>query len=153
MRAHAYRAAPVSIDTSDWYYNERYLQLLQQGRDQRLPILREAYLAHLKSKALYYDELARAALARSPAHVMLLHTNAINAAWAGDMIEMFKAMGWQIVQPATAFADPLYARQSQTLPAGESIVWALARETGLEGLRYPAEDGEYEKPLLDKLGL
>src|SRR5260370_339246 len=40
-------------------------------------------------------------------------------------------------------------------PAGESIIWALAKETGKFAniLRYPGEDGEYEKSKLDKLSL
>ena len=30
---------------------------------------------------------------------------------------------------------------------------ALARQHGMPGLRYPAEDDVYEKPILDRLGL
>jgi hypothetical protein len=41
------------------------------------------------------------------------------------------------------------------VPAGESLIWALAKETGrFEGeLRYPGEDDVYERPRLDRLGL
>jgi hypothetical protein len=41
------------------------------------------------------------------------------------------------------------------LPAGESIVWSLAKEKGViaKSLRYPAEDGEYENARMNKLGL
>jgi peptidoglycan-N-acetylglucosamine deacetylase len=153
MAEHGYSPAPVSIDTSDWYYNQRYQTLLKAGRGALVPALRKAYLAHLRDRAAYYDGLARAVLSRSPAHVMLLHTNALNAALAGDIVEMFKSLGWTVVSPAAAFADPLYRQEPQTLPAGESLLWALAREAGVKELRYPAEDGEYEKPLLDGLGL
>ena len=47
------------------------------------------------------------------------------------------------------------APTEQTAPAGESLVWALAKETGkFESiLRYPGEDDVYEKAALDKLGL
>jgi hypothetical protein len=38
-----------------------------------------------------------------------------------------------------------------TLPAGESILWALAKERGVNGLRYPAEDGPYEQAILDRV--
>jgi hypothetical protein len=53
----------------------------------------------------------------------------------------------------TAFRDPLYKIEPAVLPAGESIVWSLARQSGLPGLRYPGEDDVYEKPLLDAMGL
>ena len=157
LRRHNYRPAPVSIDTSDWYYNQRYVALLKAGRNADVPKLRQAYLDHLRQRSLYYEGLAQSLLARSPAHVMLLHTNAINAAFAGDVIEMFRTMGWRVVSPAAAFADALVPRtccgSRGALPAGESILWALASDAGIKGLRYPAEDGEYEKPILDKLGL
>jgi hypothetical protein len=39
------------------------------------------------------------------------------------------------------------------LPAGESILWSLAKQARVPHLRYPAEDDVYEKPILDKLGL
>ncbi|MFN8007054.1 MAG: DUF3995 domain-containing protein [Terriglobia bacterium] len=153
MREHHYRPAPVSIDTSDWYYSLRYQQLLNSGHNDLVPVLRQAYLDHLKNRALYYDGLAKALLSRTPAHVLLLHTNAINAAYIGDVIEMFGAMGWSIVSPEEAFSDTLYSKQPAILPAGESILWGLAKEAQLPDLRYPGEDGEYEKPIVDALGL
>ena len=39
-----------------------------------------------------------------------------------------------------------------TVPAGESIVWALAKEQGNASLRYPAEDAVYEQPIIDAKG-
>jgi hypothetical protein len=41
------------------------------------------------------------------------------------------------------------------IPAGESLIWSIAHASGKyeDRLRYPGEDGEYEKPLLDRLGL
>jgi hypothetical protein len=49
------------------------------------------------------------------------------------------------------------------VPDGESLVWALAKETTRETtretqrfealLRYPGEDSQYEDPRMDALGL
>ena len=97
--------------------------------------------------------LSQRLLGRSAKHVLLLHTRRINAEFLPDIIAMFRARGWTIISPAEAYADPLYARQPATLPAGESILWALARQAGFSSLRYPAEDDLYEKPILDALGL
>jgi hypothetical protein len=51
--------------------------------------------------------------------------------------------------------DEIYNELPQTLPAGESIIWALVKESGRydSRLRYPGEDGAYEKDKMDKLGL
>jgi hypothetical protein len=69
------------------------------------------------------------------------------------MIHMFRSKGWTIISPAEAFSDPLYSMTPAVLPAGESILWSLAKQARVPHLRYPAEDDVYEKPILDKLGL
>jgi len=153
MREHGYRCAPASIDSSDTYYNQRYLALVAGGRSEPVKRLQRAYLRHLLERASYYDNLARRVIGRSPAHVMRLHTNALNAATLPDVIEAFRSKGWHFVAARTAFEDPLYAMQPMVLPAGDSIIWALARERGLGGLRQPAEDAAYERPLLQQEGL
>ena len=153
LRDHGYRAAPVSIDTSDGYYNQRYLALQAAGRSEPVKRLRRAYVRHLLDRAAYYDNLARAVIGRSPAHVMRLHTNALNAAALPEVIEGFRNRGWHFVATRTAFEDPLYTMQPMTLPAGESIIWALAKERGVDGLRDPPEDAAYERPLLQRQGL
>jgi len=38
-------------------------------------------------------------------------------------------------------------------PAGENILWALAKQKGIPGLPYPGEDGIYEKSILNRLHL
>jgi peptidoglycan-N-acetylglucosamine deacetylase len=153
MAEHGYRGAPVSIDTSDWYYNQRYLALQAAGRSEAVRRLTRAYVRHLLERATYYDTLAREVLGRSPAHVLLLHVNAINAATLPAVIEGFRNKGWHFVAARTALEDPLYRMQPDMLPAGESIIWALAKQRGTEGLRYPAEDAAYERPLLQRQGI
>ncbi len=148
-----YQSGAVSIDASDWFYNLKYLQLLKQQDSDKLQQLKQLYIQHLLDRAEYYDQLALKTLRRSPQHVLLLHTNAINAAFLPDVINAFKQQHWQLIDAKTAFNDPLYHMQSDTLPAGESILWALAKQQGIEDLRYPAEDSVYEEPLLKQAGL
>lgn len=152
MRANGYLPAPVSIDASDWYYNERFLKL-PQGDTEKTSTFQHVYLAHLWDRANFYESLAKKVLGRSPEHVMLLHTNAVNARFLPDVIEMFRSRGWKIVDAEEAFSDSLYQELPHTVPAGESIIWALAKQSGVKGLRYPGEDDIYEKPILDAAGL
>jgi hypothetical protein len=106
-------------------------------------------------RAQYYDALARTTVGRSVKHTLLMHFNLLNALFLGDLIEMFKRKGWRLIDAEEAFTDPVFASQPKVLPAGESIVWSLAKESGKidKNLRYPAEDGEYETAKMDKLGL
>lgn len=148
MKSNGYRPAPVSIDASDWYYNQIYSSLLRSGSHDKADRVKMAYIEHLLDRAAYYEGLAKQVLGRSPAHVMLLHTNEINAAALPDIVSAFRKQGWTFVSATTAFKDPIYSSQPDTLPAGESVIWASAKARGISGLRYPAEDSVYEEPKL-----
>jgi len=148
-----YKTGPVSVDASDWYYSQRLSARLNKNPDADRLAYRDAYLRHLYDRAQYYDGLSRTVLGRSVAHVLLLHHNLINALFLKDVIQMFQDKGWILIDSETAFQDPLYSMRPDILPAGESILWALAKQKRLPGLRYPGEDDIYEKPILDRLHL
>jgi hypothetical protein len=101
---------------------------------------------------MYYEGLARKLGFRNVKHTLLLHTNELNATFLPAIIAMFRGKRWKVVDAKEAFEDPVFRRQPDVLPAGESLLWSLAKEKGLPGLRYPGEDDAYEKPLLDALG-
>ncbi len=153
LAAHGYRNGHVSIDASDWYYDQRLQVRLGQEPNADLGPYRKAYLDHLWDRAQYYQGLARAVLGRDVKHVLLLHHNLVNALFLPDVIRMFRGKGWTIVSPSEAYDDPVYRLEPDVLPAGESLLWSLAKEKGIPGLRYPGEDERYEKPLVDALGL
>lgn len=148
-----YKTGAVSVDASDWYYSQRLSARLRKNPSgDRLPY-RDAYLRHLYDRAEYYDGLSRTVLGRSVAHVLLLHHNLINALFLKDVIHMFRDKGWTVIDSEIAFRDPVYAMRPNILPAGQSILWALAKQNEIPGLRYPGEDDVYEKPILDRLHL
>jgi peptidoglycan/xylan/chitin deacetylase (PgdA/CDA1 family) len=153
MAANDYAVASVSVDTSDWYYEQVDGLLRAQGNEQQRRLLLDAYVTHLLERAKFYDELARSVLGRSPDHVALLHVSALNARAVPELVKAFRDRGWTFIDPATAYKDPMYGTPPPVLPAGESIVWSLARQAGREGLRYPAEDSVYERGRLAALGL
>jgi hypothetical protein len=94
-------------------------------------------------------------LGRGVKHTLLIHHNLLNKFFLGDLLAMFERRGWKLIDATEAFTDPVFAAEPKILPAGESILWALAKESGKfeRELRYPAEDSVYEKPKMDKLGL
>ena len=147
----SYQSGPVSVDTSDWYYSQRLSGRLKRDPNANMLPYRDAYLRHLYDRAQYYDGLSRTVLGRSVAHVMLLHHNLINALFLRDVMQQFRDRGWTLIDSEVAFRDPVYGMRPDTLPAGESILWALAQLKGVPGLRYPGEDDVYEKPILDRL--
>ncbi len=106
-------------------------------------------------RAQYYNDLARKVLGRSVKHTILMHYNLLNALFLGDLLEMFKSKGWKLIDAQNAFKDSVFQAAPKNVPAGESIIWALAKETGKFNklLRYPGEDSKYENDKMDKLGL
>jgi hypothetical protein len=106
-------------------------------------------------RAQYYDSLSNQTLGRSVKHTILTHFNLLNGLFLEDLIQMFKSKGWVFIDAEEAFTDSAYSAKPKILPAGESIVWALAKEKGTiaKSLRYPAEDGQIETARMNKLGL
>ncbi len=155
LRKHGYAIGSVTIDASDWYISERLEKRLAQDPNADMTPYKEYYLQHIWNRAQYYDRLAIELLGRSPNHTLLIHHNLLNALFLGDLIQMFKDKGWKLINADEAFQDPIFQITPDTLPAGESLIWALAKQTGRYNdiLRYPGEDESYEKEAMDKLGL
>jgi len=155
LKEHGYRMGYVTVDASDWYIDQRLRARLATNPHADTTAYRDYYLNHLWDRANFYDELSGKALGRSVKHTVLIHHNLLNELFLGDVLSMFRSKGWRLVDAADAFSDPVFSAEPNNLPAGESIVWALAKETGKfnDRLRYPGEDGDYEKPKMDRLGL
>jgi peptidoglycan-N-acetylglucosamine deacetylase len=155
LARNGYRNGAVTIDASDWYYDQRLRARLEADGQFDVTRYREPYLNHIWDRAQFYDQLSRDVLGRSVSHTLLIHYNLLNSLFLGDLLAMFRARGWDIIGAGEAFEDAVFDRQPDTAPAGESLLWALAKETGRfeSRLRYPGEDDMYEKPLLDRLGL
>ncbi|WP_179830338.1 polysaccharide deacetylase family protein [Spirosoma fluviale] len=155
MKQKGYRNGYVTIDASDWYINTRLTERLKENPHADLSGYRSYYKNHLLNRALYYDSLAYQLTKRRINHVLLLHHNLAVSLFLNDLISHFKANGWEVIDADQAYTDKIYTAMPTPIPAGESLIWALAKESGQfeSVLRYPAEDGEYEKPLMDKLGL
>ena len=155
LAKHGYRNGAVTIDALDWYYNQRLLTRLEAKRVFDVTLYRQPYLDHIWDRAQFYDRLSRDVLGHSVPHTLLIHYNLLNSFFLGDLLAMFRSKGWGVIDAEEAFSDKVFTRQPDTTPAGESLIWALAKETGKfeDRLRYPGEDDVYEKPLLDRLQL
>ena len=155
LKQNGYNIGHVTIDASDWAVDDRLTARLTKNPAADITPYRNFYLSHMWERTLYYDELARKVLGRPVKHAILLHHNLLNALFLGDLLDMFQNKGWKLIDAANAFKDPVFAATPNIVPAGESIIWALAKETGKfdKLLRYPGEDSEYENAKMDKLGL
>ncbi len=154
LKERGYKMGYVTIDTSEWYIDERLNKRLESDSRADLAPYRKFFLDHIWERSLYYDDLAKKAVGRPIKHTLLIHHSLVVSLFLDDLLKMFKRKGWQLIDAQEAYTDPVFSRLPNVLPAGESIVWSLAKETGNydKVLRYPAEDGEYEKAKMDRLG-
>ncbi len=155
LKQRGYSIGHVTIDASDWAIEDRLSARLAKDPAANINPYRDFYLDHMWERAMYYDNLARQALGRSVDHTILMHYNLLNALFLGELLDMFKSKGWKLIDANEAFKDPVFSTEPKTVPAGESLIWAIAKESGKfeSQLRYPGEDSEYENPKMDKLGL
>ncbi|MEZ4944745.1 MAG: polysaccharide deacetylase family protein [Cyclobacteriaceae bacterium] len=155
LKQNEYKNGNVTIDASDWYIDSRLVKRLKENPQADISGYRDYYKNHLFNRATFYDSLAFQLTNRRINHVILLHHNLAAALFLDDLIKHFEANGWEVMNADDAYLDPIYKELPDTIPAGESLIWALAKISGKfeKVLRYPAEDGAYEKPFMDKLGL
>jgi peptidoglycan/xylan/chitin deacetylase (PgdA/CDA1 family) len=155
LQARGYKQGYVTIDASDWYIDERLIARLANDPSANIIPYKDFYLKHIWERAQYYDGLAKNVFGREIKHTLLIHHNLLNALFLKDVLQMFKSKGWTLISTEEAFKDPVFNLKPNILPAGESIVWAAAKETGKfeAELRYPGESDVYEKPSMDRLGL
>ncbi len=145
-----YRNGYVSIDASDWFIDKVMNETLKVNPAADLEGFRKFYIYHILERSHYYDSLATELTGRKIRHVILLHYNLLNALFLKELIAELKKENFILTNTSEAYTDSIYGLSPLNIPAGESIVWAIAKESGKyeDILRYPAEDSPYEEEKL-----
>jgi peptidoglycan/xylan/chitin deacetylase (PgdA/CDA1 family) len=152
MNLKDYKNGYVTIDASDWYIDGQIRAAIKNDVNADLAPYREYYIKHILNRASYYDSLARLVFKRNIKHTLLIHHSLLNALCLDDLLIALKTKGWKLIDAEKAFKDLIFSQHPLIEPCGESIVWQCAKENEEHSrtLRYPAEDGEYEKEPLEK---
>jgi peptidoglycan/xylan/chitin deacetylase (PgdA/CDA1 family) len=153
MQAHNYQNGYVTVDASDWYIDSRLVKRLKENPNADIAGFKKFYLEHIFERANFYEDLAFKLTGRHISHTLLLHHNLAAALFLDDLISLFREKGWEVISADKAYQDKIFQQKPEL--AGEGLIWALAKQSGKfeNQLRYPAEDSEYEKDKMDKLGL
>lgn len=145
----------VTIDASDWYVSRRLVDKLRREPGADVAPYGDYLVAHLLDRARFYDGLAREVLRYSPPHTLLIHHNLATALFLPQILSAFRHAGWRAIDADQVFAHAIYRSQPDIAPAAHSLIWQLAKADGRfdDRLRSPGEDGRYEQPAMDALGL
>jgi peptidoglycan/xylan/chitin deacetylase (PgdA/CDA1 family) len=154
LTEHGYKNGAVTIDTSDWYIDQRLRKRLASDAKADTTRYRDYYLEHIQEVSTHYDGLCRETLGRSVKHTLLVHHNVLNELYLPHILNQFEQSGWQLIDAEQAFTDKVFDEQPATLPAGNSLILSLALQAGqLRDARDLPEGAAYEQPKMDRKGL
>lgn len=142
----------VTIDNYDWYLNSLYRQAIERKAKINLEKLKEIYLEHIWNSIVFYDDVAKSTLGRSPKHVLLLHENDLAALFLSDLIDLIRKKGWKIISPKEAYNDPISAIVPDVLFNGQGRIGAIAFSKGMKArdLVQVSEDEQWLEEVLKR---
>jgi peptidoglycan/xylan/chitin deacetylase (PgdA/CDA1 family) len=128
----------VTADASDWNLEALTIAAKQAGKPMDMDALRDLYVRMHVDAAETYDRIARTALGRSPAHVMLMHETDLAALFLPDLVAALRAKGWTIITADAAYADPIapLALTIDVPSAQGTLTEAIAWEKGMPAPRW-----------------
>ncbi|WP_353194401.1 polysaccharide deacetylase family protein [Pusillimonas noertemannii] len=125
LAQHGYGVASATVSVPDWEYAQRYLDMQQASSQADAAAFRRDYIQRILAEAKAQETRWVQELKRSPAHVLLLHANHLNAAILPELLNSLKSQGWTIVDAASAFQDPIYQRGYTDESGNEKKLLAL----------------------------
>jgi peptidoglycan/xylan/chitin deacetylase (PgdA/CDA1 family) len=116
------RVAPVTIDNSDWVFASAYMKAVDRPDKEMRERIASAYLPYMEKKFEYYERQSRSLLGYEMKQVLLLHANALNADWFGELAKMMKRRGYRFIPLEQALKDKAY-RSPDTYTGAGGISW------------------------------
>jgi peptidoglycan-N-acetylglucosamine deacetylase len=136
LKARGLRNGYVTTEASDWNMEGLTLAALKAGKSVNMTALRDYYVTLHVEAANFSDELARKAIGRSPAHVMLLHETDLAALFIGDLVAGLSKEGWEIITADKAYRDPIGKVVYDTPSAQGTLTEMMAWQKGLPAPRW-----------------
>lgn len=136
LHRHGYRLAATTIDVEDYIFNDAYECALSRHRHDDASRVVQAYLDYIRIEVPYYRVLDAKVMGHEIPEIMLLHSNALNAAVLPAVIAIFKADHTRFISLADAQSDPAYAHEPKTATAYGPMWgyrWANERHIPVDG--------------------
>jgi peptidoglycan-N-acetylglucosamine deacetylase len=142
----------ITVDNYDWHLNGALRKALNAQRTVDYKQLKKVYIEHIWNSILFYDNVGKKVLGRSPKHVLLMHENDLAALFLDDLLKHIRSNGWKIISPEQAYQDPIASEVPDVLFNGQGRVGAIAFAKGMKpvDLVQPSEDEAYLDELLER---
>lgn len=153
LKKNGFTQGYITVDNYDWYLDFALRKAHEEGKYTDLEKMRDIYIDHVWQSILFYDNIARKTLGRSPKHMLLLHENDLAALFIDDLVRHIRNNGWEIVTAEDAYDDPIAERYPDVLMNNQGRVAAIALEEGKftkQQIVQKSEDTDYLDQLLKK---
>ena len=110
LAANKYRIAQVTIDFSDYAYNDPYARCLARKDADSIEWLKGSYLDRAQQSLSRGKELAQAIVGREIKHVMLLHIGGFETVMLPRLLDLLKDRGFELTTLEDAQSDEIYTR-------------------------------------------
>ena len=107
-----YRAAPVTLDNSDYMYATLYTRPEHRER------VRREYLPYMESVVEFFEKRSAEVAGREFPQILLIHDNQLNADLMPDLLDMFRRRGYRFVTLDDALSDDAYRLRDDYAGAG-----------------------------------
>ena len=111
LTAHDYIIAPVTIDNSEWLYALAYDNAAAKNNADLMSKIGTDYIRHMKEMVTLFETISTDLLNRDMKQILLIHANALNAAYLDQLLNLLKNQGYQFVTLSEALTDPAYHRE------------------------------------------
>ena len=136
LKARGLRNGYVTVDGWDWYLESLTIRAKKSGKKIDHNALRDLYVETHVQAANFGDSLARRALGRAPAHMLLLHETDLAALYIEDLVTALRADGWTIVTADEAYRDPMGKEQPVIADANGTLIQMISWDKGVKGPRW-----------------
>ena len=136
LKARGLRNGYVTADGWDWYLESLTVRANKSGKPIDQNALRDLYVETHVLAADFADRLARRALGRAPAHILLLHETDLAALYIEDLVKALRADGWTIITADEAYSDPMGKEQQVIADANGTLIQMISWDKGVKGPRW-----------------
>lgn len=110
LKENQYIVAPVTIDSKDFEFNARFLNIHWRHRDKHLNRIKREYLNYIWRQTQLAEKKANG---KPVKQILLIHANLINSHALGDIIQMYKDNGYQFITLSEAMAGHTDVHESK----------------------------------------
>ncbi|MDF1757148.1 MAG: polysaccharide deacetylase family protein [Legionellaceae bacterium] len=103
LAANDYIVAPVTVDSKDYKFNARFLNISWRVRNQYLNKIKQQYLAYIWKQTLKAERNSK----DNTKQILLIHANLLNSHCLGDIIAMYKKHGYKFITLGEALQEDI----------------------------------------------